>query len=65
MVESGEISTRGLKPDAKKYGEMIIDVNIIMIVVPTFVTFGAMEGGFPTAQPLGGVGCDYSPLVPI
>ena len=27
MVESGEISTRGLKPDAKKYGEMIIDVN--------------------------------------
>ena len=27
MVETGEISTRGLKPDAKKYGEMIIDVN--------------------------------------
>ena len=27
MVESGEISTRGLKPDAKKYCEMIIDVN--------------------------------------
>ena len=27
MVESAEISTRGLKPDAKKYGEMIIDVN--------------------------------------
>lgn len=27
MVESGEISTRGLKPDAKKYGELIIDVN--------------------------------------
>lgn len=27
MVAPGAISTRGLKPDAKTYGEMIIDVN--------------------------------------
>ncbi len=34
-----------------------------MIVAHPFDTFGTMEGGFPTAQPLGGVGRDYSPLV--
>lgn len=27
MVQAGTVSTRGLKPDAKTYGEMIIDVN--------------------------------------
>jgi hypothetical protein len=42
---------------------IIIDVNIIMIVAHPFDTFGTMEGGFPTAQPLGGVGRDYSSLM--
>lgn len=27
MIQAGTVSTRGLKPDAKTYGEMIIDVN--------------------------------------
>lgn len=27
MIEQGEVSTRGLKPDAKMFGEMVFDVN--------------------------------------